>query len=77
MAKFFGPESISRIHGLARKREGRVIFPMYHPAAALHQPRLRNDVIADMKKLPAILAEVDKVEEAQPPDEPPQQLSLF
>ena len=77
MAKFFGPESISKIHGQARKREGIVVFAMYHPAAALHQPRLRGDLIADMKKLPPILAEIDKVQEAKPPEEPPQQLSLF
>jgi uracil-DNA glycosylase len=65
------------VHGQARKRDGRVIFAMYHPAAALHQPKLRQDLLNDIKKLPAILAEIDAVEEARPPEEPPQQLSLF
>jgi uracil-DNA glycosylase len=77
MAKFFGQETISRVHGQARKRDGRVIFAMYHPAAALHQPKLRQDLLNDIKKLPAILAEMDAVQEARPPEEPPQQLSLF
>ena len=52
---------------------------MYHPAAALHQPRLRTDLDADMKKLPKLLGEVQvqEIEEAKPPEQPPQQLSLF
>lgn len=77
MAKFFGQESISRVHGQARKRDGRIVFAMYHPAAALHQNKLRQSLLDDIQKLPAILAEIDKVEEARPPEEPPQQLSLF
>ncbi len=77
MAKFFGQESISRIHGQARKRGDVIVFPMYHPAAALHQPRLRNDLINDIKKLPDILKELDTIDEGQEPEAPPQQLSLF
>jgi DNA polymerase len=51
---------------------------MYHPAAALHQQALRNTIIEDMKKIPAILAQVDQapteeVEEEQKPE----QLSMF
>lgn len=77
MAKFFGGESISRIHGQPRKVEDILVFPMYHPAAALHQPRLRQELVADIKKLPAILGDMGKVEETPVPDEQPQQLSLF
>lgn len=78
MAKFFGNESISRIHGQARKVGDLIVFPMYHPAAALHQPSLRQQLVADMQKLPGIVAALDKV--AETPSEPapkPQQLSLF
>ena len=78
MAKFFTGESISKIHGQPRKHGDVVIFPMYHPAAALHQPTLRSAILADMQKLPEILANMDKVEEDKPSDDdPPQQLSLF
>ncbi len=77
MAKFFGGESISRIHGQPRKIGDLIVFPMYHPAAALHQPRLRQDLINDMKKLPAILAEMGSIEEQKEPEPPAQQLSLF
>jgi len=51
--------------------------PCTNPAAALHQPRLRQDLITDMKKLPAILAEIDQIEEGKDPEPQPQQLSLF
>src|SRR6266542_134961 len=40
MGKFFPGESISRIHGKPRKSSGLTVFPVYHPAAALHQPAL-------------------------------------
>ena len=55
MAKWFANERISRIHGQPREVGKRVIVPMYHPAAALHQPSLRETVKADMAKLPVIL----------------------
>ena len=41
MQRYFPGAAISRIHGQA-KRVGNVIYyPMFHPAAALHQPRWR------------------------------------
>ncbi len=57
MARWFQNERISRIHGQPREVGNRVIVPMYHPAAALHQPSLRETVKADMQKLPIILDE--------------------
>jgi uracil-DNA glycosylase family 4 len=77
MQRYFPGASISRIHGQA-KRVGNVIYyPMFHPAAALHQPRWRPLVEEDTLKIPVLLAGLEDVEEAQP--EPPQahQLSLF
>ncbi|HLZ09220.1 MAG TPA: uracil-DNA glycosylase [Chloroflexota bacterium] len=56
MAKFFPGESISRIHGQERRRDGIIYVPMYHPAAALHQPALRATIEADFRKLPGLLA---------------------
>ncbi len=57
MYKFFPNESISRVHGRIRKTpEGLVVFPMYHPAAALHQPALRSALVADMAALALYLA---------------------
>ena len=55
MAKFFSNVRISNVHGKAGWINGRLIVPMYHPAAALHQPRLRPVVEADFAKLPALI----------------------
>jgi len=76
MARFFPDASISRIHGQPAKRDGYVVIPMFHPAAALHQPRYRSLIEEDFRKIPAILAELDHVADDQPPAQP-EQLSLF
>ena len=52
MAKFMSNVKISEIHGQPRWVKGRFVVPMYHPAAALHQPSLRSIVEADFAKLP-------------------------
>jgi uracil-DNA glycosylase family 4 len=56
MGKFLPGESISRIHGRPRKVDGLVIFPVYHPAAALHQPALRGALTGDFANLAQLLA---------------------
>lgn len=76
MARAFPNEKISRIHGQPRKVDGIVYMPMYHPAAALHQPSLRKTVEEDFKKLPALLKEIDQLQDEEPPEQA-QQLSLF
>ena len=79
MAKWFAKERISRIHGEPREVGKRVIVPMYHPAAALHQPSLRETIKADMLRLPVILDEFKqkaRVEEDTQRDDP-SQLKLF
>jgi DNA polymerase len=74
MAKFFPGKSISKIHGTAQKRDNIIYYAMYHPAAALHQQSLRQDIEADMRKIPALLAEAKSMPEARPE---PQQLNMF
>jgi uracil-DNA glycosylase family 4 len=76
MERFFPGQKISRIHGRPRKMEGIIYYPLYHPAAALHQPRYRSDVEADFQKIPQLLAEVEEIEETEPPPNA-EQLSLF
>jgi len=46
---------ISSVHGQLRRSGGRFVFPMYHPAAALHQASLRETLFADIRGLPAAL----------------------
>ena len=81
MARWFPAARISRIHGQPRQAGRRLIVPMYHPAAALHQPSLRAAVEEDFQKLPEFLGNLsamlgDAVEDEPPPEEP-RQLLLF
>jgi hypothetical protein len=46
-----------KIHGKPRKLEGVIYYPMYHPAAALHQGSLRRTIETDMLRIPQILAQ--------------------
>lgn len=77
MARWFPNAKISAIHGQPRKFEGRLVVPMFHPAAALHQPSLRKDVEADFHKLPDILKQCEQLDDAEPPAPEAEQLSLF
>ena len=77
MARWFPNAKISAIHGQPRKFEGRLVVPMFHPAAALHQPSLRKDVEADFHKLPDILKQFEQLDDAEPPAPEAEQLSLF
>jgi len=74
MAMFFSGKSISKIHGTAQKKGDIIYYAMYHPAAALHQQSLRQAIEADMLKIPSLLAESERVAEAQPQS---QQLNMF
>lgn len=46
---------IGAVHGQLRRSAGRFVFPMYHPAAALHQASLRETLFRDIRGLPAAL----------------------
>jgi DNA polymerase len=46
--EWFAPHSkISNVHGRVLVAGGRSLFPMYHPAAALHAERLRATLVED------------------------------
>jgi uracil-DNA glycosylase family 4 len=52
----FAPEAkISEVHGQLLYAHERALFPMYHPAAALHAQRLRETLHADARRLAAAL----------------------
>ncbi len=57
MARWFPGGRISQIHGQPKTVDGRLVVPMYHPAAALHQGALKATIEADFLKLPRYLAE--------------------
>ena len=87
LARFFPGESITRSRGKVREKEGRWIYPIMHPAAALHRQENRSAIVDDFKAIPQILEKLDRPssqpaadQPAEPQKEPvPQarQLSLF
>lgn len=80
MAKFLSNVKISQVHGQPRLVNGRLIVPMFHPAAALHQGSLRPVIQADFARLPELIARSQQTENLPDKDEDqenPQQLSLF
>ena len=76
MARYFPDQSISKIHGKAKKQDNVIYYAMYHPAAALHQANLRKVIEEDMHRIPQILADAEKLPETEAKAEP-QQLNLF
>lgn len=90
MGKFLPTARISNVHGKSFWVNGRLIIPMYHPAAALHQPQLKTTIIEDFRKLKDAIELAragGKKAEPLPPkvveelpktdDVAPEQLSLF
>jgi uracil-DNA glycosylase len=78
LQRFLPGASISRIHGQKFPRDGRLVVPMYHPAAALHQASLRSVIEEDFRRLPTYLAEaVAPIEPPTAEDKPPEQGRLL
>ena len=91
MAKFLPNAKISDVHGQAAWVKGRLVAPMYHPAAALHQPSLKPALEKDFMRLPEFIKQAKTAQQAaqppekknepeKPPEKPkdePTQLSLF
>ncbi len=88
MARYFPNGRITQIHGQPRYDARCAYYPLFHPAAALRNPALRRDMEADIRRLPAIIAEVKarRAASAPPPAapaapdkpaEPPKQLPLL
>lgn len=90
MAKFLGPQSISRIHGQHRrvswtspsgKMTNPIIFPMYHPAAALRAGEMMKAFKEDFFNLGKLIQDgavkVEKLVPDKKEDDKPVQDSLF
>ena len=78
MYRYFSGASISKVHGQPKRVGNRLIVPMFHPAAALHQPRWRPLIIEDFAKLPQFIKEAASFSQAEQIDtSDAEQLSLF
>ncbi|MFH1514734.1 MAG: uracil-DNA glycosylase [bacterium] len=50
--------TIGRVHGTVLTKKGLNFFPIYHPAASLHNPSLKASLVEDFEKLKAHLREM-------------------
>ena len=55
MARFIPNQTIGRVRAKARQVEERTIYPMYHPAAALHNGNLRSVIEDDFNAIPGLV----------------------
>ena len=67
LGRFFPGESITRARGRLRQKDGRLIFPVMHPAAALRRPELRSTMVQDFRAISQAL-----VQSPDPEPEPPE-----
>ena len=79
-SKFFPNEAISKARGKPRRWRGLVVYPMYHPAAALRNGNLRVRLEDDFSRLPDLIRQAEsgsanEAEAAQPPAA--KQMGLF
>lgn len=58
MEAFIPDRKISEIHGEPKRVGGQVILPLYHPAAALYNGGLRETLLEDFSRIPAILKKI-------------------
>jgi DNA polymerase len=67
MGLFLPPDmKISQVHGQPKRvkgpvpstAEGRIILPLYHPAAALYNGGMRSTLLYDFKKIPLVLKKI-------------------
>lgn len=90
LGRFFPGESISRARGRLREKDGRRIYPIMHPAAALYRQEMRQPIVEDFRRIPEILAAARQqpgpatatwaeaeTRAATEEDSSPEQLSLF
>lgn len=80
MARYFPGGRITRIHGQPKRQDGRIYYPMFHPAAVLRNANLRPEMEADMRRVVDLIKEAEAPitpEDDEPDAGPPVQLSLF
>lgn len=85
LARWFPNESIGKVRAKPRQFGDITLFPLYHPAAALHNGGLRATIEEDFAKLGELLAQRQRggptpsadASEPQPAADDSQQLSMF
>lgn len=77
--EFFDKEGkISRDHGVPKKIGNRIVYPLYHPAAALRNPAVEKVLKLEFKKIKTLLtADPSSVKESSPVKKDDRQVSLL
>ena len=75
MARFIPGQTIGRVRAQARRVEGRTVYPMYHPAAALHNGSLRSVIEDDFRAIPELARQAPPT--TTKPKDSAQQLDMF
>jgi DNA polymerase len=70
------PDGITRVHGheLPLTLGGRevLLYPLFHPAAALYTPAMKDTLRADFARIPGLVSSLREGAPAPPPSEPPE-----
>lgn len=73
------PAGITRVHGTPQVHElgGRMVFllPLFHPAAALRTPAVKESLRSDFAALPELLAMGPPAPDEEPVDEPAEEVA--
>jgi len=75
LGKFLPGETIGKVHGKPKQIADFIVYPIYHPAAALRRRSLRLVIESDFQLIPSLLS--DGIEKKQADDQKSQQLSMF
>lgn len=60
MDRFLPGQKISIDHGKPKRYNGRIYYPVYHPAATLYKRSLLEELQKDFLKIPKIIKEINK-----------------
>jgi DNA polymerase len=76
------PTGITRVHGVEQETTvggNRVLlYPLYHPAAALYTPKMLEVLQQDFARIPELMSRIEELPEPEPlTREPAVQLGLF
>ena len=74
---FLPKAKISEVHGRPFLRNGKIIIPMFHPAAALRSTSVLELATDDFKRLPQILAQPEDFLESKKSVDNDSQMNLF
>lgn len=64
LERFLPGLRISQVHGEAKRKEGQVYLPLYHPAAALYNGSMRAQLVYDFQKIPLVLEKIKETQKA-------------